>query len=292
MTKVQAIFATLLIVLISGVFSGLVASESNTFFNVPLFAIIAASIFIIQWIAFIPAYKYQTEVFYDLTGSVSFLFAITLALGLSESVSIYSLILAVLIGMWAVRLGSFLFNRVIQDGKDSRFDNIKPHFFTFLFAWTMQGFWVLITLSAALAAMTSQRDTSLGYMFFSGLTIWCIGMLIEITADNQKQAFRNDPENKGSFVDVGLWAHSRHPNYFGEILIWTGIAIIAFPALSGWLYLTLISPIFVTILLTKVSGIPMLEEKANERWGDDPNYQEYKAKTPLLVPSFTAYDKK
>ena len=85
-----------------------------------------------------------------------------------------------------------------------------------------------------------------------------------------KNLFRKDPANKEAFITSGLWSWSRHPNYFGEITLWTGIAIMAIPVLSGWQWVCLISPVFVTLLLTKVSGIPLLEKKAREKWGDDP----------------------
>ena len=117
-----------------------------------------------------------------------------------------------------------------------------------------------------------------------GVAVWAVGMLFEIVADRQKSAFKSDPANQGRFISSGLWAWSRHPNYFGEIVIWIGMAIVALPALQGWQYVTLISPVFVWFLLTKVSGVPMLEEAADERWGGQEDYEAYKRNTPVLVP--------
>jgi steroid 5-alpha reductase family enzyme len=151
-------------------------------------------------------------------------------------------------------------------------------------AWTLQGLWVFLTLAAALAAITSERSLPLGIVAWVGLAIWIAGFAIEATADAQKQAFRSDPANRGRFIRSGLWAWSRHPNYFGEITLWVGVALIALPILSGWQYLTLISPVFVYLLLTRVSGIPMLEARADERWGGDADYEDYKARTPVLFP--------
>ena len=109
-------------------------------------------------------------------------------------------------------------------------------------------------------------------------------MVIEIIADRQKSKFKDDPNNEGKFINVGLWAWSRHPNYFGEIVLWTGMAIVAVPVLQGWQWATLISPVFVAFLLIRVSGIPLLEKKADERWGGQEDYEEYKRRTPVLVP--------
>ena len=123
----------------------------------------------------------------------------------------------------------------------------------------------------------------LGVIGFAGIAVWTIGIVIEIVADRQKSAFRANPANKGKFIDTGLWAWSRHPNYFGEIVLWTGMAIIAVPVLEGWQWATLISPVFVYFLLTRVSGVPMLEASADERWGGQDDYEAYKRNTPVLV---------
>ena len=113
------------------------------------------------------------------------------------------------------------------------------------------------------------------------------GLAIEIAADRQKQRFRAAPQNADAFVNTGLWAYCRHPNYLGEILLWTGVAIVALPALEGFSYLTLVSPVFVWALLVHISGVPMLEARADRKWGSEPAYQAYKARTPVLLPSVT-----
>ena len=151
-------------------------------------------------------------------------------------------------------------------------------------AWTLQGLWVFLTLAAALGAMTSAQRGPLGLAGFVGLAVWAVGFAIEVVSDRQKRAFRSNPANSGRFITTGLWAWSRHPNYFGEIVLWLGIALIALPSLSGWQYVTLISPLFVFLLITRVSGIPPLESRAEERWGDEPELVAYKARTPVLIP--------
>jgi steroid 5-alpha reductase family enzyme len=186
--------------------------------------------------------------------------------------------------IWTLRLGSFLFRRIKRAGKDDRFDRIKQDFLAFLMTWTLSGLWVYLTAAAALAAIASTESQPLGVLAFIGIALWVLGFGIEAIADAQKSRFRSQPENRGQFISHGLWAWSRHPNYFGEIVLWTGIAVIAFPALSGWQYAMLISPVFVWVLLTRVSGIPMLEEKAEKQWGNDPAYRVYRDATPVLVP--------
>ena len=91
-------------------------------------------------------------------------------------------------------------------------------------------------------------------------------------------------ENRGRVLSTGLWRYTRHPNYFGEIVLWIGIAIIAIPVLQGWQWVTLISPVFVTVLLTRISGIPMLEKRADEKWSGQEDYEAYKKRTPVLIP--------
>lgn len=252
--------------------------------GIPLFALGIALAFVVQWIAFIPAWLKQTEHFYDLTGSITYNTVIVLAVLLSGANDARSLLLGALVVVWALRLGTFLFRRVRRSGRDDRFDEIKPNFPRFLNVWTIQGLWVSLTLAAALAAITSASPRPLDAWAIVGLIVWLVGFGIEVVADRQKSAFRADPANRGSFIRSGLWAWSRHPNYFGEILLWFGIALIAFPVLQGWQYLTLISPVFVFLLITRVSGVPLLEKKADANWGGQVEYEEYKARTPVLVP--------
>lgn len=257
--------------------------------GLPMFGLCVAIAFIIQWVVFIPSFTHQTERFYDLTGSLTYI-SITafICINTFEQLDLRSMILAAMVFIWAARLGTFLFIRISQDGNDSRFDEIKPNPIRFLAAWTIQGLWVTITASAAYVAMLSQNNQPLGVIGVVGIAIWLIGFTIEVVSDHQKRVFRATKASTGQkFIHTGLWAYSRHPNYFGEILLWLGVSLVAFPVLSGWAYATLISPLFVFLLLTRVSGIPLLEKKADERFEGDSLYQAYKQNTPVLVPRLT-----
>jgi steroid 5-alpha reductase family enzyme len=253
--------------------------------GIPIFALGIGLAFLVQWVVFIPSFIAQTEKFFDLTGSITYITVIAAAVVLSPSVGARSYLLLALVVIWAARLGSFLFRRILKAGADERFDQLKPSFPRFLMTWTLQGLWVSFTLAAALAAITSGSESAgLDVFAVVGLVVWLVGFGTEVTADAQKSRFRAKPENKGRFIDTGLWAWSRHPNYFGEIVLWVGAAIIAFPALGGWRYLTLISPVFVALLLTQISGVPLLEARADEKWGGQPDYENYKARTSVLIP--------
>ena len=251
-------------------------------FGFPVMMHCAALAFAVQWVAFLPAYWKQTERFYDLVGSLTYVMVTALALAWSRPTDPRSTILGVLIVVWAARLGSFLFRRIAVAGSDPRFDDIKPSASRFLLAWTLQGLWVFLTLCAALAAITTLEPSKVGVLDFAGLMIWAIGFAIEVIADWQKSRFRAD--HPGRFVNTGLWRWSQHPNYFGEIVLWTGIAVIAASTLRGWQWVTMISPFFVAFLLTRVSGIPLLDKRAEERWGSDPEYRRYREETPALIP--------
>ena len=233
---------------------------------------------------FIPSALARTEHFYDLTGGITYITVTAVAVYLSDALDPRATLVAAMVMVWALRLSTFLFLRISKSGKDSRFDDIKGRPLRFLLAWTLQGLWVLLTAAAALAVITGGVREPLGLVGYVGIAVWTIGILIEIVADRQKSQFKADPDNEGKFINVGLWSWSRHPNYFGEIVLWTGMAIIAIPVLQGWQWVTLISPVFVAFLLIKVSGIPMLEEKADERWGGLDEYEKYKRETPVLVP--------
>ena len=239
-------------------------------------------IFCIQWVSFIPAFIFQTEKFYDLTGSITYLTAIFYTLYVTGSNNLSDLIIVACVAVWAIRLGSFLFMRIHKAGEDRRFRTIKPNFTRFLMTWTLQGMWVSMCLLCVLTALSSYSGVIMNSIFFIGLIVFILGLSIEIIADYQKTVFRRNIKNKDKFITTGLWSLSRHPNYFGEILLWTGVAVMSISSLQGLQYITLISPIFVYILLVYISGIRMLEDQARKKWGHLDSFKEYLKNTPRL----------
>lgn len=252
--------------------------------GLPLFALAVLAAFLVQWIAFVPAYLRQTEAFYDLTGSITYVTVTAALLALAPERDTRAVLLTVLVAVWALRLGTFLFRRIRRAGSDDRFDDIKPSFPRFLLVWTVQGLWVTFTAMAAWVGITSTVRRDLDALAVVGVAVWVVGFALEAVADLQKSRFRADPANAGRFISTGLWSRSRHPNYVGEILLWLGVALVAAGALTGWQWVALASPLFVTLLLTRVSGVPLLEKKAEARWGGQPDYEEYVRTTPVLVP--------
>ncbi len=249
-----------------------------------LFASCVVFAFVVNWLVFVPSFLAHTEHFFDLTGSLTYLSVVGLALAFGPR-DPRALLIGLLVFIWAARLGSFLFGRVRAAGSDSRFDKMKHLFSQFLMTWTLQGLWVSFTLAAGLVALTTAAPQPVDWACALGALVWIAGFGIEVVADRQKTAFRADPANEGQFIRTGLWSWSRHPNYLGEIVLWTGIAIIALPVMQGWQYVGLISPVFVFLLLNYVSGVRMLEKQGQRRWGNDPAYQEYLANTPVLLMS-------
>ena len=245
-------------------------------------------VYIIQWVAFIPAYMFQTEKFFDLTGSITYssVFIYCIYLATSGDLNWGSLVISILVIVWAGRLGTFLFTRIAKDGEDKRFRTIKPDIAQFFMTWTLQGMWVSLCSLCAITGIASETGIIVNNIFYIGLAMFIGGFAIEIVADQQKTAFRAIPENRNKYITSGLWSKSRHPNYFGEITLWTGVAVMSFSSLSGIEYLTLISPIFTYLLLVKISGVRMLEGRGQKTWGNDEDYIAYMKNTPMVMLKF------
>lgn len=275
---------SIIVIFLSSLIALAGSQESISISNIPLFGLVVILIFIIQWFVFIPSFINRTEHFFDLTGSLTFISTVLFTLMVIPEIYLRDVVIAMLVIIWAARLGSFLFLRVRNDGGDGRFDIMKTKFWWFLMTWNIQGMWVFLSLAAGLAAMTSNQKLEADIFLLIGIVIWITGFGIEVISDTQKSKFRSDPENKDKFISTGIWSWSRHPNYFGEILLWIGITVIALPVLQGWQLVTLISPIFIIFLLTQVSGVRLLELRGKKKWGDNEDYQRYIRNTSVLMP--------
>ena len=292
LTDLSAYVTSVIVVSIAALICLAGAQDGIHINGIPLLFICMSVAFLMQWIAFIPAYIWQTERFYDLTGSLTYLTVTGLAIfGKSmwghSDIDIRSLLLALLITVWALRLGTFLFVRILKAGEDRRFKDLKSSLPIFLRTWTLQGLWVFLTSVSALTAISAITVHPVDITLYTGTAIWIFGFVFEVIADYQKSRFRANKDNVDQFIQAGLWSISRHPNYFGEITLWVGVTIIALPVLRGWQFVTLISPFFVFLLLTRVSGIPLLQARADEKWGHLQTYQKYQENTPALWPKFS-----
>jgi steroid 5-alpha reductase family enzyme len=237
---------------------------------------------VINKVMFLFAYFLKSDKLTDASYAISF---ITLAIFdyIRSPHNQYDLILLILVSVWAIRIGSFLLYRVMKVGKDRRFDGMRENFFRFAKFWFGQAVTVWV-LMLPFALLKRDGNPSLRGFAFAGLLIWLAGIIIEGFSDIQKYRFHSNPKNKQKWIDEGLWHYSRHPNYYGEILVWIGLYLSAFVYLSNAdRAITLISPLFITILLCFVSGIPILEKSAEKKWGKSKDYQEYKESTSLLI---------
>ena len=288
--NMKSVIVVIIVAAIAFAFGWFAGSPGISVAGYPAYFVCVALAMAINWLVFVPSAIAKSDTFYDTTGAITYATVTLAASYLSYlhhgSLDLRSLVIAGLVIAWCLRLGTFLFIRIhAMGGTDSRFEKIKVNPARFLVAWTLQGLWVVLTASAAHVAILAEERAPIGVYFFAGLAVWLLGFVWETVADAQKSAFKKDEANKGKFINVGLWKWSRHPNYFGEITLWAGVLIMAIPVLSGLSWLVVISPIFVFILLTKISGVNLQMKQGLERWGDDPDYRDYLANTPMLIPS-------
>ncbi|KAJ0971632.1 hypothetical protein J5N97_019591 [Dioscorea zingiberensis] len=224
----------------------------------------------------------------DFAGSTNFIILGVLTLSIKGAWHFRQIVLTVLVVIWGLRLGLFLLMRILQWGEDRRFDEMRNNLGKLAGFWIFQALWVWTVSLPVTVVNASDRDPSVQAQDIIGWVMWAIGITIEATADQQKLMFKNSPVNKGKWCNIGIWRYSRHPNYFGEILLWWGIFVASTPILHGAEWLVIFGPLFLTILLLFVSGVPLLEESADKRYGGVEEYRLYKNTTSPLVPLLPA----
>ena len=284
-------FGAIALCILTAYLVAIAASVDGVFLSgIPIILLCAVVSFVTHWMIAAPSLITSSEKYFDFTGMVATLLVVLTAmfalLSSGAQVSIRSVFVASFVSVWTLRLGIFLYKRIVKAGEDIRFRDIKKSLPKFLMTWTLSALWVFLTTVNAITLIALNPLEPIGIFFIMGALLWLLGFGFEVIADRQKKYFSEQPKNEGRFITQGLWSVSRHPNYFGEIILWAGIAIISLPFLSGWQYVTLVSPVFVFLLLTRISGLPFLEDKAEKKWGEDKDYIEYKKRTPILVPFF------
>ncbi len=233
-------------------------------------------------ILFIPAYLYKTDKLTDISYSATFIAVATVGFLASKRTST-QIICFLMVLLWALRLGGFLFLRIHKMKRDKRFDGMREDFFRFLRFWLYQGVTVFVVLLAS-TLLWERKVTVVGVLTIVGLVVFAAGVSLEALADIQKYRFKT--AGNTTWIDSGVWRMTRHPNYLGEIMVWLGVYLFAFSSLSPTERLIgVLSPLFIFTLLRFVSGIPLLEKSADQRWGDRKAYQQYKKAVPLLVPT-------
>ena len=261
-------------------------AQTVSVFGIPLVMASALLCLTVNLLVFVPAAISKTEKYFDATGSLTYLMVMGMCLAtLGAQISMRAVFLTGAVAVWALRLGTYLMRRIHAEGKDGRFDELKKHPSTFIVPWVLQALWVFLTSLAVVTLLAIHpNEPHLLVTDVLGGVCWVLGFAVEATADAQKAAFRKDPNNAGRFIQSGLWGWSQHPNYFGEILLWSGLFVVGAGFFEGSQWLAALSPLFVYVLLTRISGINLLDERAVARWGHEPAYQTYRKRTPVLFP--------
>lgn len=187
---------------------------------------------------------------------------------------------------WGIRLSTYIGIRNAGKKEDFRYESMREQWGkhawwkSYVTVFLLQGCLMLVIAAPIIRINHANLSPNVSMVAKTGIAIWAIGFLWEAVADLQMYFFKRDPNNKGKILREGLWRYSRHPNYFGEMLVWWGMFVVALSMQGGWL--TIIGPLTITVLLLRVSGVPMLEKK----YEDNPEYREYVDETNAIVPRF------
>ena len=242
-----------------------------------------------QLVFFLVACTCKFDKVTDFAGGTNFVVLAVLTLVLAGTYHWRQILVTSLVVAWGLRLSGYLLYRIIKIGEDDRFDDKRSDPVRFAMFWIFQAVWVF-TVSLPVIFINAPRSAeylspdSFTPMDIIGSILFATGLLCEAVSDQQKFSFRNNPENRGMWCQVGLWKVSRHPNYFGEILVWVGIFIISTSICVSVEWVGILSPVFTASILLFLSGIPLLEQKSDQRHKMKEGYLEFKEKTSPLVP--------
>jgi len=247
-----------------------------------MFLELSGIVVIINLIGLIWCYTQQSDKVTDLFYSLSFFIVVTVLWWTAGNNWPQHLML-IMVGLWSIRLGAYLFKRIHSMEKDVRFNQMRKKLLAISGFWTLQTVSIII-ISLPIAVLFSKEQIAWHPLHGIAFVVWLVGWLLETIADHQKFVFRNNPNNNGQFVHVGLWRYSQHPNYLGEMLCWIGVFMMTIPSLEQGDWIGLLSPLWIIILLRFVSGIPLLQRGAQKRYGHLSSFQNYRKNTALLVP--------
>ena len=286
MTRSYKHLISFLIILLVIIFLTYILSIDTLSINeIPIVYLFTSSILILNSTFFLHSYIYKTDIFFDLVGSLSFLSIGVISLLLIPNIDANQILVFFLLLFWSLRLGPFLFIRRLGANNDERLEEFFKSPISLYFLWSMNSLWVFFTSLSMIIIFSSPNENEFGLIQWLGLIVWVTGYVIEVISDSQKTKFNKF--NKGKFINIGLWKYIRHPNYLGEIIIWVGIFIISLNYIHSLTsFLSILSPIFVFLLLRFITGVPQLEARGKEKWGHLDEYNSYKEKTGLLFPKF------
>lgn len=286
MTRSFKHLISFLIILLVIIFLTYILSFDTLSINeIPIVYLFTSSILILNSTFFLHSYIYKTDIFFDLVGSLSFLSIGVISLLLIPNIDANQILVFFLLLFWSLRLGPFLFIRRLGANNDERLEEFFKSPLSLYFLWSMNSLWVFFTSLSMIIIFSSPNENEFGLIQWLGLIVWVTGYVIEVISDSQKTKFNKF--NKGKFINIGLWKYIRHPNYLGEIIIWVGIFIISLNYIHSLTsFLSILSPIFVFLLLRFITGVPQLEARGKEKWGHLDEYNSYKEKTGLLFPKF------
>lgn len=239
---------------------------------------------LVNTLFFIYAAKNKTDTVTDLSYGLSFLSIASYVYATSNVETLTQTLVYAMVILWSIRISTFLFIRVKKTGRDKRFDEMRDDPFKFGRFWLLQALsaWIIM-LPASLLIQRSYELSAATVIV--GTLIWLVGIVVEAIADLQLYNFRfNTQRKKHPWISSGLWKHSRHPNYFGEITLWWGLFFIGTSGYSGYEWTVIVGPLTITCLLLFISGIPLLEKANDKRWSSEPGYKEHKNNTRMLLP--------